>query len=153
MVPVLLCIFKENEYIEDNMTNVIKFQSPFERTKDYNNRNPEIALLKAIILQAIIDATNISTSNEARKDEVNAKAWLYGGTEEFNNVCALVDYEPGYVRKIARNIERLHKQNSTTTNYNSNSSVLTKAKRRKSTTASMMNNDFKLHPITVEGNN
>jgi hypothetical protein len=93
------------------MTNVIKFQSPFERLKD-NNQSPEIALLKAIILQSIIDATNISTFGEARRDELDAKAWIYGGSEDFKMMCEYVSYSVDYVRKIARKIERLHKQNS-----------------------------------------
>ena len=92
------------------MTNIIKFQSPFERLKD-NNQNPEIALIKAIILQAIIDATNISSSKEARKDEVDAKAWIYGGSEDFALMCEYINYNVSNVRKIAREIQNLHKNN------------------------------------------
>ena len=37
-----------------NKYNVVKFQAPFERMKDYN-LNPEVRLYKSIILQAIIE--------------------------------------------------------------------------------------------------
>jgi hypothetical protein len=95
------------------MTNIIKFQSPFERLKD-NNHNPEIALIKAIILQAIIDATNISSSKEARRDEIDAKAWIYGGSEDFELMCEYINYNVSNVRKIAREIQNLHRDNMKT---------------------------------------
>jgi thiamine monophosphate kinase len=91
------------------MTNIIKFQSPFERLKD-NNKNPEITLIKAIILQSIIDATNISDCKEARRNEIDAKAWLYGGSEDFELLCEYINYNMNNVRKIARNIEKIHKE-------------------------------------------
>ena len=131
------------------MTNVIKFQSPFERTKDYNKGHPEIALLKAIILQAIIDSTNIATSNNARKGEVNAKAWIYGGSEEFNNICALVNYEPDYVRKIARDIERLHKKNATMAKYHSKSQKALNIKRGNYNNKSLSNYKSGLEGLRV----
>ena len=42
-----------------NTPNVIKFQSPFERLKLYTT-SPDVTLRKAIITQAIIDATNMT---------------------------------------------------------------------------------------------
>jgi hypothetical protein len=93
------------------MTNIIKFQAPFERLKD-NNNNPDIALIKAIVLQSIIDASNISNLKEARKEEINAKAWIYGGSEDFQLMCEYINYDVDHVRKIAKNIENLHKINS-----------------------------------------
>lgn len=47
---------------------VIKLTTPFERIKFYNPI-PDIALRSAIIMQAIIDATNTSTKKEAIKAE------------------------------------------------------------------------------------
>ena len=44
------------------MYNVIKFQAPFERLKQYN-ASSEIILYKAIITQAIIDATYTNYNN------------------------------------------------------------------------------------------
>ena len=150
MILLLLCIFKENKHKEDNMTNVIKFQSPFERTKDYNKGHPEIALLKAIILQAIIDATNISTNNSARKDEVNAKAWIYSGSEEFNNICSLVNYEPDYVKRIASDVAKLHKTNSTMAKYHSKSQTSRGRKREDCNNKSSLNYQSGLEDLRVK---
>ncbi len=47
------------------MYHVMKFQAPFERLKEYSP-SPEIILYKAIITQAIIDATNISDEHRAK---------------------------------------------------------------------------------------
>jgi hypothetical protein len=77
-------------------------------------------------LQSIIDATNISTSREARRDELDAKAWIYRGSEDFKMMCEYVSYNLDYVRKIARKIEKLHKQNSLVEKRN-NSKKLKKA--------------------------
>lgn len=57
-----------------NIYNVIKFQSPFERLKSYTN-SPDVILRKAIITQAIIEATNISKFRTAKKLEQEAKLW------------------------------------------------------------------------------
>jgi hypothetical protein len=54
------------------MYHVMKFQAPFERLKEYNS-SPEIILYKAIITQAIIDATNISNAPRAKTLETDAK--------------------------------------------------------------------------------
>lgn len=46
--------------------NVIRLTTPFERIKLYNV-SPDVALRRAIITQAIIDATNTSPKREAKK--------------------------------------------------------------------------------------
>ena len=53
-------------------TNPIKFQSPFERLKLFQS-SCDVALRKAIITQAIIDASNISDNRYAVKLEKEAK--------------------------------------------------------------------------------
>ena len=82
------------------MYSVIKFQSPFERIKQYDN-SPEINLNKAIITQAIIDATNTSSANDARKIEIEAKNWIFGDSARFREVCEIAQITPYFVRKIA----------------------------------------------------
>lgn len=78
---------------------VIKLTTPFERIKLYNPI-PDIALRSAIIMQAIIDATNTS----ATKAEYNAKKWLFENNENFNATCLEMGIEPNYVRKTAKKL-------------------------------------------------
>lgn len=93
-----------------NLSHVIKFQSPFERLK-FNSANPQQAVHKSIILQAIIDASNTSNSYRAKKHEVEAKMWLFDetDTDNFCDVCMAADLEPSYVRKIAQDVIELQK--------------------------------------------
>lgn len=90
------------------MFNVIKFQAPFERLKLYND-SPDVNLRKAIITQAIIDATNVSGKKQARKDEIDAKTWIFSCGEHFQNVCLEAGIEPSMVVKITKQIIKLHK--------------------------------------------
>lgn len=90
------------------MGNVIKFQSPFERLKLFDN-SPDVNLRKAIITQAIIDASNISDDKQAKKLEREAKSWISGCGEYFKNICAEACMEPQYVVKLAKQIIKLHK--------------------------------------------
>lgn len=83
------------------MYSVIKFQSPFERLKSHD-KVPEISLHKAIITQAVIDATNTSDFLEAKKIEIEAKNWIFGNSSDFITTCQSADITPHYVRKIAR---------------------------------------------------
>ncbi len=89
------------------MSNVIKFQAPFERIKFYNS-SPEVSLFKAVITQAIVDASNLSCSKEYKKIELEAKAWIFGGSEDFEEICRMVKLTPSWVKKIAEEIIKLH---------------------------------------------
>lgn len=91
------------------MYKVLKFQSPFERLKHYN-ASPEVSLNKAIITQAIIDATNISTSQDAIKYELEAKYWLFGSSEDFIEICDNAQIHPYFVQKITKNALCIHAQ-------------------------------------------
>ena len=90
------------------MSNVIKFQAPFERLKLFDN-SPDVNLRKAIITQAIIDASNISEDRKAKKLEREAKNWIFGCGEYFKNICAEACMEPQYVIKLAKQIIKLHR--------------------------------------------
>lgn len=91
------------------MYNVMKFQAPFERLKDYN-LSPEVILYKAIITQAIIDATNISPSPKARFLEKEAKSWIFGKGDYFQKICYIAGIEPDFVVKITQEAIRLNHQ-------------------------------------------
>lgn len=91
------------------MYSVIKFQSPFERLKSHD-KVPEISLYKAIITQAVIDATNTSDFLEAKKNEIEAKNWIFGNSEGFITACQFSGLKASYVRKIAREAMILQQQ-------------------------------------------
>lgn len=89
------------------MYNVMKFQAPFERLKDYN-LSPEVSLHKAIITQAIIDATNASSLPKARALEKEAKDWIFGKGDYFQKICHIAGIEPDFVIKITKEAIRLN---------------------------------------------
>ncbi|WP_341794108.1 MULTISPECIES: hypothetical protein [unclassified Rickettsia] len=88
--------------------NVIRLATPFERIKIYNV-SPEIALRRAIITQAMIDATNTSPKREAKKIEYEAKEWIFGGSEEFLSTCSEAEITPSLVVKVTKELIKLHK--------------------------------------------
>jgi hypothetical protein len=90
------------------MTNVIKFQAPFERIKHFNEGRPDVGLRIAIIIQAIIDASNSSSSPQAKKLEIEAKEWLFGNSEGFQKTCYEANLEPDFVVRNAKDIIKLH---------------------------------------------
>jgi hypothetical protein len=94
-----------------NNHNVIKFQAPFERLKLYV-MSPDILLRKAIITQAIIDATNVSELRIAKKYELEAKSWIFDNCESFQTTCFECDIEPSFVRRITKELIKLHKKQS-----------------------------------------
>lgn len=81
--------------------NVLKFQAPFERLREYNV-SPEVKLYKSIILQAIIDISNISDNPDNKRYELDAKNWFFGKSKNFLEVCDKAELEPSEVREMAR---------------------------------------------------
>ncbi|MES2215518.1 MAG: hypothetical protein V4485_05885, partial [Pseudomonadota bacterium] len=63
-------------------TNTMKLQAPFDRLRFYEN-NPDIALRKAIVLQAIIDSTSNSSNPKTQAAKREARAWIFGNSEYF----------------------------------------------------------------------
>ncbi len=92
-----------------NNTKVIKIQCPFERIKKYNT-TPEAALYKAVIMQMIIDASNISQDPKACRNEKRAKAWLFTQNEDFRNVCVMAGLAPQVVVTFAKTLIAIHKE-------------------------------------------
>ncbi len=90
---------------------VIKFQAPFEKIRE-NESSPEVKLYKAIILQAIIDASNVSEVCIARKVELEAKNWLFGKSKELYDICNRAGMELDYVMKIAKRAIKMNRGNS-----------------------------------------
>jgi hypothetical protein len=90
-----------------NNTKVIKIQCPFERIKKYN-ATPESALYKAVIMQMIIDASNISQDPKACRNEKRAKAWLFTNNEDFSVVCTMAGIEKQVVTTFAKALIAMH---------------------------------------------
>ena len=89
------------------MTSVLKPQAPFERLK-FANSCPEVALRKAIVLQARIDASNISDAGLSNKVSQNARNWLFNNSEGFIETCINADLDPQFVAKISKQLINLH---------------------------------------------
>lgn len=67
---------------------------------------------KAIITQAIIDATNISKLHIAKKYELDTKSWIFGNCESFQTTCFECGIEPAFVRRITKELIKLHRKQS-----------------------------------------
>lgn len=87
------------------MSSVIKFQAPFETLKIENNESAEIGLGKAIILQAILDASSTSNNRKAKKLKKESIKWIFSdNNKHFNNICSYCKLSPQYIRKITKDI-------------------------------------------------
>jgi hypothetical protein len=86
---------------------VIKFQAPFERLKEYDY-SPEVRLYKAILTQAMIDASNVSDSPEAKKYEIEAKTWIFGNSAYFQEVCHNAEINPDFMIQITKEAIKLN---------------------------------------------
>jgi hypothetical protein len=80
------------------MRKVIKFQAPFEKIK-FSKISPEAMLRQAIILQAIIDASNSSLDNKSVKLSNDARKWIFGRDKNFVRYCEEAGMETDNVIK------------------------------------------------------
>ncbi len=62
----------------------------------------EPGLWRAVITQALMDASNDSRKSEARRSRDDALKWLLNNDRDFEVVCDNAGFEPGYVRKRAK---------------------------------------------------
>ena len=88
---------------------VIKFQAPFEKIRNLSC-NPEVKLYTSIIVQSIIDASNMSDLKRAKKLENYAKSWIFGDSQWFTEVCNRADLEVSHVRKVCKEVMSLNKK-------------------------------------------
>ncbi len=63
-----------------------KLHAPFDRLLSYD-MNPHVALRKAIILQAVIDATSAAVDRKAIKARDEARRWVLESDEYFKRIC------------------------------------------------------------------
>ena len=90
-----MTIFKKNTQL----------QTPFEKII-LSSSSPFIALRKAIIVQAIVDAINdcgLNTKRKKRKYE--ALRWIFGENKTFINTCIEGSLEPNFVFSYKQTID------------------------------------------------
>jgi hypothetical protein len=83
--------------------------SGFTYVSHPNHRSPlnssfadhEPGLWRAVITQALMDASTDSRKPEARKVRADALAWLLTPSEDFDDVCDNAGMDPDYVRSRA----------------------------------------------------
>lgn len=61
----------------------------------------DCALWRAVVRQAIADATSRPRTPEAEHDRAEARAWFSSPGADFRCVCALADVDPDQVRRVA----------------------------------------------------
>ena len=89
------------------MKKIVQLQAPFERLKSYNDISPEVALRKAIILQAVKDATSSSKSKEDNNSKIIAREWIFGDNPDFDTICNEAFLDPGYIKNISSKFIKL----------------------------------------------
>lgn len=62
----------------------------------------EVAMWKAVITQALMDAGNKSAKMEAKQEKRHAIEWLLSNSDDFIIVCLNANLDPSYVRQKAR---------------------------------------------------
>ena len=62
----------------------------------------ERAIWIAVITQAMMDAISKSTTIESRYYKFEAIHWLTGNSQNFIMVCLLADFDPDYIRRLAK---------------------------------------------------
>ena len=68
----------------------------------YNTARREQALWRAVIVQALMDASCGSKKQEAQQAKQEAIVWLRGNSKDFMTVCYYAGFEPDYVRRMVR---------------------------------------------------
>ncbi len=66
----------------------------------------EVALWRAVITQALMDAGSQSSKREMKQDRAQAIAWLAGTSDDFKEICARAELDPDYVRVKAQDAVR-----------------------------------------------
>jgi hypothetical protein len=73
------------------------------KSQDEDEYCPYRSLWSAVITQALTDARSNSKKKELRKYKAEGKAWLFGGSTDFETVCIMAGMNPKYVKNKARN--------------------------------------------------
>ena len=80
----------------------MKLQNSFGDFTNLAKENPEVALAKAIILQAIIDIRSQDKFNIAKENKQEAYKWIFEDNTHLSQICTDSKLDPSYVRKITK---------------------------------------------------
>lgn len=67
-------------------------------------KNPEFRVYYAIILQAVLDASNLSFDNIRHEEILEAREWLFNKSSNFEHDCQIINLNPDYVRGLVKEI-------------------------------------------------
>lgn len=108
--------FDKKTTINSNINKIIASQNNKgleEFNYKYSNDNIyykcEIALWKAVILQALVDLQSNSKKNIANTYRIKALMWFNLKNEEFIKICNWADLDPKYVIQKARKVKESNK--------------------------------------------
>lgn len=62
----------------------------------------EPGLWRAVITQALMDASSNSRKSESRRTREDALKWLLSNSSDFEAVCDNAGFDPGYIRRRAK---------------------------------------------------
>lgn len=68
----------------------------------YNISAGEQAMWRAVIVQALMDASSLSKKPENLQHKRDALVWLRGTSEDFHRVCHYAGFEPSCARQMIR---------------------------------------------------
>jgi hypothetical protein len=84
-------------------TSTVTTYDFYDTTRTYGSfADHEPGLWRAVITQALMDAATRSRKPDARRTREDALRWLLGDSNDFEAVCDNAGFDPGYVRKRAR---------------------------------------------------
>jgi hypothetical protein len=79
----------------------LTMEEPLEGVGSLNHSRREQAMWRAVITQALMDASSQSAKSEALYEKSQALCWLTGYSEDFKTVCDYAGLSPAYVRRSA----------------------------------------------------
>ena len=90
--------------IDKEIIRIYQENSEFSE-KDYK------ALWRAVLLQALTDAKNMSKDPQEVKAKREAISWIFDDNQDFNEVCMNAEINPGLVRSAAEKMLEGYKKN------------------------------------------
>lgn len=69
---------------------------------DQENSCSELGMWRAVIAQALMDASSNSRKSRAKLLKVTALRWLKGDSKDFQDVCILAEMDESYVRAASK---------------------------------------------------
>lgn len=84
--------------------NYTQGNAPYDPSlaEPYNMVASEQAVWRAVIVQALMDASSNSKKQENLQSKQEALVWLRGNSKDFLEVCQNAGFEPEFVRDMAK---------------------------------------------------